>query len=323
MRFVVYGAGGIGGVLGGRLHQHGHEVALIARGAHGEAIRERGLRVESPDGAVTLSIETVAAPVSLAWKDGDIVLLAMKSQDTANALNDLMSVVSRDTPVVCVQNGVANERMALRLFQNVYGVCVMCPTSYLQAGVVQAHSTPVTGIMDVGRFPSGADATATAIARAFSESTYLSEARADIMRWKYQKLLMNLSNAVEAACGPSARGGEVAARAKSEGVAVLQAARIGYASDEEDAARRDDHLRLRPIGEQRRGGGSTWQSLARGVGTLETDYLNGEIVLLGREHGVPTPANELLQELARELVEAGAPPGSISADDVLARLPPS
>jgi 2-dehydropantoate 2-reductase len=213
--------------------------------------------------------------------------------------------------------------MALRLFPNVYGVCVMCPTSYLQAGVVQAHSTPLTGIMDVGRFPSGVDVTATAIACAFRESTYLSEARTDIMRWKYQKLLMNLSNAIEAACGPTARGGEVAARAKAEGIAVFQAAGIDHASDEEDAVRRGDHVRLRPIGEQRRGGGSTWQSLARGAGALETDFLNGEIVLLGRQHGVPTPANELLQAVARELVLAGAPPGSVSADDVLARLSPA
>ncbi|MEY2432281.1 MAG: 2-dehydropantoate 2-reductase [Acidimicrobiaceae bacterium] len=323
MRFVVFGAGGVGGVLGGRLHQQGHDVVLIARGAHGEAIRNSGLQVESPEGAVMLSIETVAAPSDVGWKDGDIALLSMKSQDTANALRDLVDVASRDTPVVCVQNGVANERMALRLFPIVYGVCVMCPTSYLQPGVVQAHSTPVTGIMDIGRVPSGADATATAIAGAFSESTYFSEARPDIMRWKHQKLLMNLSNAIEAACGPSARGSEVAARAKAEGIAVFQAAGIDYASDEEDAARRGDHLRLRPIGEQRRGGGSTWQSLARGAGTLETDFLNGEIVLLGRQYGVPTPVNELLQQLARELVMAGAPPGSLSADSVLARLSPA
>jgi 2-dehydropantoate 2-reductase len=323
MRFVIFGAGGIGGVLGGRLHQHGHDVILIARGTHGDAIRERGLLVESPDGAVTLPTQTVAAPSDIAWKDGDVVLLGMKSQDTANALSDLSSVASRATPVVCVQNGVANERMALRLFPNVYGVCVMCPTSYLQAGAVQAHSTPVTGIMDIGRFPSGVDATAMAIAGAFDKSTFLSEARPDIMRWKYQKLLMNLSNAIEAACGPSARGGEIAGRAKAEGIAVFRAAGIDYASDEEDAARRGDHLRLRPIGEQRRGGGSTWQSLARGAGTLETDFLNGEIVLLGRLYGVPTPANALLQELARELVLAGAPPGSLSADDVLARLSPA
>jgi 2-dehydropantoate 2-reductase len=320
VRFVVYGAGGIGGVLGGRLFEHGHEVVLIARGAHGEAIRERGLVVESPDTTVTLRIEAVATPGEVAWKDGDVVLLAMKSQDTASALDALVDSVDRSTPIVCAQNGVANERIALRQFANVYGVCVMCPTTYLEAGIVQAHSAPTTGIMDIGRYPSGVDETATAIARAFSESSYVSDAVPDIMRSKYQKLLMNLGNAIEAACGPSARGGELADRAKAEGVAVLTAAGIAFAGDEEDAARRGTHLSLRPIGGQRRGGGSTWQSFARGAHAVETDFLNGEIVLLGRQHGIPSPVNEVLQDLARELTRAGAAPGSLSVDEVLTRV---
>jgi 2-dehydropantoate 2-reductase len=320
MRFVVYGAGGIGGVLGGRLFEHGHEVLLIARGAHGEAIRQRGLVLESPETTVTLHIDTVERPDEVAWKDGDVVLLTMKSQDTADALSALIDLVGRATPVVCVQNGVANERSALRLFANVYGVCVMCPTTYLEPGVVQANSSPTTGIMDIGRYPSGVDTVAVDTAAAFGTSNYLSDARPDIMRSKYQKLLMNLGNSIEAICGPSARGGELVDRAKAEGVAVLDAAGIDVASDEEDAARRGDHLRLRPIGGQRRGGGSTWQSFARGSRAIETDFLNGEIVLLGREHDVPTPVNELLQVLMRELVLAGAAPGSMPVDEVFARL---
>jgi 2-dehydropantoate 2-reductase len=323
MRFVVYGAGGIGGVLGARLFEHGHDVVLVARGAHGEAIRDRGLTVETPDTTVTLRIDAVASPHEVAWKAGDVVLLTMKSQDTVDALGALVDLVEPETPVVCVQNGVANERAALRLFANVYGVCVMCPTSYLEAGVVQAHSTPTTGIMDIGRYPLGVDDVGIDVAGAFSESTYLSDARPDIMRSKYQKLLMNLGNSIEAACGPSARGCELAAQAKAEGVAVLTAAAIDFATDEEDAARRGDHLRMRPIGGQRRGGGSTWQSFARGTRAIETDFLNGEIVLLGRQHGVPTPVNELLQRMARELALAGASPGSMSVDEVLTRLEPA
>ena len=52
---------------------------------------------------------------------------------------------------------VENERAALRFFPNVYGVCVMCPAVHLEPGVVQAYSTPVPGILHLGRFPSGAD----------------------------------------------------------------------------------------------------------------------------------------------------------------------
>ena len=319
-RFVVYGAGGIGGVLGARLFEHDHDVVLIARGEHGEVIRRQGLRVESPEGSVTVSVPAATHPRDVDWRDGDVVLLAMKSQDTEPALVDLIPLVGPTTAIVSLQNGVANERTALRHFRNVYGVCVMCPTTYLQPGVVQANSTPNTGILDIGRYPTGVDDTARAIAAAFSTSTYVSEPRADIMRWKHQKLLMNLGNIIEAACGPSARAGELAVRARAEGVAVLEAAGIAFASDEEDRERRGDLLRLRPIEGQRRGGGSTWQSLARGATALETDYLNGEIVLLGREHGVPTPVNEMLQRLAHELAVNGASPGSLEPDAVLARL---
>ena len=69
-----------------------------------------------------------------------------------------------------------------------------------------------------------------------------------------------------------------------------------------------------------RQGGSSWQSLARGLGSIETDYLTGEIVLLGRLHRVPTPVNDLLQRLANRMAAEGRPPGSVAAEDVLARL---
>jgi 2-dehydropantoate 2-reductase len=320
MRFVVYGAGGIGGVLGARLSESGHDAVLIARGVHGETMRRNGLRVEAPERTVTVQLPVAAHPSDVDWREGDVVLLTMKSQDTEAALVDLVPLVEPSTAVVCLQNGVANERMALRHFRNVYGVCVMCPTTYLEPGVVQANSTPNTGILDIGRYPDGVDENAVAVAAAFSASTYVSEPRPDIMRWKHQKLLMNLANIVEAACGPTARAGELATRAREEGVAVFEAAGIAFASDEEDRERRGDLLRMRPIDGQRRGGGSTWQSVARGATSLETDYLNGEIVLLGREHGVPTPVNELLQHVAYELGASGAPPGSMAPDELLARL---
>jgi 2-dehydropantoate 2-reductase len=322
MRFIVYGAGGIGGVIGGRLAEAGHPVTLIARGAHLAAIRDRGLRVESPDRVVTLPLPAVADPRVLTFADGDVVILAMKGQDTAAALEALRDAEGADAvALVCAQNGVANERAALRRFANVYGMCVMCPTSHLEPGVVQAHSAPITGILDVGRYPDGRDDVARLVAAALSESTFVSEPREDIMRWKHQKLLMNLANVVEAACGSDARGAEAAVRAKDEGIAVYRAAGIVCASDEEDRERRGNLLTMHPIDGQKRGGGSTWQSLARGSPSIETDFLNGEIVLLGRLHGVPTPVNERLQRLGRELAASGAAPGSLRAEDLLVPAP--
>jgi 2-dehydropantoate 2-reductase len=321
MRFIIYGAGGIGGVLGGRLFEAGHAVTLIARGDHFAALRDNGLRIEAPDRTVTLPVPVVDDPRTLALTDDDVVILAMKSQDTAAALDQLRAASgAAGVAVVCAQNGVANERAAVRRFANVYGICVMCPTSHLEPGVVQAHSTPVTGILDIGRYPHGVDAIAETVAAALGASSFVSEARADIMRWKHQKLLMNLANAVEAACGPDARASDIAARARDEGIAAYRAAGIAFASDEEDRERRGSLLTMHRIDGRKRGGGSSWQSLARGSGSIETDYLNGEIVLLGRLHGVPTPVNELLQRVARELALSGAPPGSLAADDLLARV---
>ena len=140
----MYGAGGVGGVLGARLAQHGSDVALIARGKHYEAIRADGLTVESPDEVVRLTLPVFNHPSQISWSKDDIVLLTMKSQDTAAAVDALASVAASGIPIFCVQNGVANERMALRRFANVYGVFVYCASSYLAPGVVQAWHAPMT-----------------------------------------------------------------------------------------------------------------------------------------------------------------------------------
>ena len=147
VRFVVYGAGAIGGVLGARLAQHGHDVVLIARGPHHEAIKADGLRVQDPDGESTFRLDVVDHPTRLTMREDDKVLLTVKSQHTAGAIEALRPVAPPATPIVCLQNGVENERLALRLFPNVYGVAVMCPTSHLEPGVVLAHSSPLTGIL--------------------------------------------------------------------------------------------------------------------------------------------------------------------------------
>ena len=211
MRFAVLGAGAIGGVVGGRLAEHGHETVLIARGQQYAAIRERGLQVESPDAVAAIDVPVVDHPARIKWTADDVVLLTVKTQDTVSALCDLAAVAPADAPIVCMQNGVESERLAARWFARVYGVCVMCPTTYLIPGVVQAWSSPTTGILDIGRYPAGVDAATAAIAAALRTSTFTPRRRHDIMRWKYGKLVMNLGNAVEAICGPPARHGPIGA----------------------------------------------------------------------------------------------------------------
>jgi 2-dehydropantoate 2-reductase len=327
MRFIVFGAGGIGGVVGGRLAQHGHDVGLIARGRHFEAIRDRGLRIESPDDVVTLRLPVFDRPDRIAYTQDDVVLLGMKSQDTLAALDELAAVAPPTIPIVCVQNGVANERIALRRFANVYGVFVYCATAHLKPGVVQAWYAPTTGILDIGRYPAGADEVSGSVAAAFRRSTFLAEDRADIMRWKYRKLLMNLGNAVEALSGRLERGNAIVGEARREGVECLTAAGIPFVPEEPLGAAgapspssREKTLELRPIDGQYRGGGSTWQSLERRTYRLETDYLNGEIVLLGRLHGIPTPVNDMLQQLSKRAALEGQAPGAMTLEGLAETL---
>jgi len=319
MRFVVFGAGAVGGVVGGRLFEHGHEVVLIARGRHLEIMRDVGLTLEAPDRTAVLPVPCAAAAADVDFRADDVVLLAVKSQHTADALNALIAVVPRDTPVVCLQNGVANERAALRHFANVYGVTVVCPTAQLDPGVVRAYSTPIAGLLDIGRYPAGIDDTARSVAAAFERSTFSSVACDDIVRWKWAKLLSNLGNAIEAVCGPPARRGPIGELVRDEARLCLQAAGIDHATADEERRRLGDLLHMASIGGAPRPGGSSWQSLARSTGTIETDFLNGEIVLLGRMYGIATPANALLQELATEMARRGRPPGAMSPEEFLAR----
>jgi 2-dehydropantoate 2-reductase len=318
VRWVVYGAGAVGGVLGARLHEAGHDVVLVARGEHRRAILERGLTLRTPDGARTLSVPTVGTAAELHLGDPAVVLLAVKSHQTQAALEDLVAATPSQTPVVALQNGVCNERTLLRFFADVYGVCVMMPTAHLEPGVVEQQSHPVPGILDVGRYPGGVDATTRLVADVFGSAGFVSQAREDIMAWKHRKLLANLANAVQACCGPGPAAEELTARARAEGADVLHRAGVAVVSEEADGERRGNILRSGGAGG--RSGGSSWQSLRRGTGSIESDYLNGEVVLLGRLHGVPTPVNELLRRTAVAMAREGGAPGSLDAAQLLSRL---
>jgi len=321
MRFVILGAGAIGGVIGGRLAQHGREVMLIARGAHYAAIRDRGLRLESPDESQDIRLPVVDAPSQVNWTSDDVLLIATKTQDTEAALDAVRTTAPRELPIFCAQNSVANERMASVWFTDVHGVFVWCPADYLVPGQVQVWSSPKSGILHVGRYPNGSSAVAEAVAEALRASSFIAEPKTDIMRWKYRKLLSNLGNAVDALCGRSARDRGLYEGARAEGVACLEAAGISFvADDEQDAKALESQVQSRTIAGQERRGGSSWQSLERRLGSIETDFLNGEIVELGRRHGVPTPVNAVLQRLSQEAARDHRLPGSFDPDLVLSLI---
>jgi 2-dehydropantoate 2-reductase len=316
MRCVVLGAGAIGSVLGARLAQSGHDVYAVGRRAHVEAITEHGLRVAFPDGEDVVRFPAVATldelDALLDWSEVDAVALCVKSQDTEAAVRELARHAESSVPILCVQNGVSNEDVALRRFANVYGVLVSCPTAYLEPGVVRAYSSPVTGVLDIGRYPFGRDVFAAQVSRVWSGAGFASEVRADVTAFKYGKLVTNLGNAVEALCGSSARGGNLDRLAMDEARTVLFAAGIHAEFAPVSAL-----VQVRTVGGERRPGGSSWQSVFRRTGGIETDYLNGEIVRIGRMHGIATPVNAELQRAANRLVARGGAAGSVSELDLL------
>jgi 2-dehydropantoate 2-reductase len=317
MRYVIYGAGAVGGVIGGRLHAAGFDVTLIARGAHLDALRSGGLHLITPEGDEHHFVPVAAGPEECDL-DGAVVIMTMKSQDTVAALDALMVAAPPGVRVVCAQNGVANERAALRRFEHVYGMPVWLPAVFVTPGTVVQYSSPLAGSLDIGRYPQGDDAAAAAIAADFTAARFASTTRPRVMRAKYRKLLSNLGNALDAVCADRFQSG-LYKRAQEEAEAVFDAAGIDVQPAEEAAT---SHVTIKDIEGQEWAGSSSRQSLLRSTGSVEADYLNGEIVLLGRLHGVATPVNALLQREANRAARARREPGQMTTAQLEAMIGP-
>jgi 2-dehydropantoate 2-reductase len=315
VRYIVYGAGAVGGAIGGLLAGAGRHAVLVARGRHLDALRADGLEIRRPGGPVRVAVDAIASG-DLAVTSSDVVILAVKSQDTFSALDGIAAAGGRGAALVCAQNGVDNERQASRFFERVYGLAVLMPASHLEPGIIELGEQPAPGVLDLGRYPDGTDALAEAVAADLRAAGFESVAHPAIMTRKYRKLLANLSNVLDAAAGPVGRRSELAEAARAEAWACFAAAGIEVGSEAEDLERRRRMVgSARPMGNAAHPS-SSWQSLARGTGTIEVDYLNGEIVLLGRLHKVATPVNELLCRLGARLVADRVPPGSVPVDRI-------
>lgn len=319
MRYIIYGAGGIGGGIGARLDQHGHDVVLIARGEHLACILSDGLTVRTPEETFTAQIPAVDHPSEIAFREDDVVLLTTKAQDSVAALNDLREAAGPDVPVVCAQNGVAGERMAARRFSRVYAMLVMMPAVFLEPGEVVLHGTPLSAWLDAGRYPTGLDPLIEQVCADISASRMTSTPDPAPMRIKYAKLRTNLNNAMDALIGDESRGGPVVKAMQREAEACFAAAGIDVATREELRDRRSEAFTQGEVPGFGRPGASTWQSMARGRG-IEADFLNGEIVLLGTQHGVPTPYNRAVQIMANAAARSGAEPGSGAAESEIVEL---
>lgn len=317
MRFIVYGVGAIGGVVAGALAAEGREVVGVARGKRQDVLQNQGMTLLSPSGSKEVKFDCVSSAAKIDLRSDDAILLTVKSQDTSAALADLLAAGVQDQPIFCVQNGVANEPAALRFFPNVHGVNVMLPCEYATPGETIAWCSPYYGNFDIGRYPHGLDDADRQLAAALTPAGIGGYPTDDVMRFKYGKLLRNLGNIVEAALGRGVDDGILTQALMDEGKAVLGRAGLAWIDVGENDPRRQQ-MKSGDVPGRPRTGSSTSQSLARGAGTIETDYLNGEIVLLGRIHGVATPANAYATRLAARLARDKAAQGSVSPDEFAA-----
>jgi len=292
--YVLYGAGAVGAVIGARLHLAGKDVTLVARGDHLARITADGLVLDTAEGRRVLQVPAAGGAEAVTWRDDTVVVLAVKSHQTEAALADLVEHAPASAPVVCAQNGVTNEPAALRRFASTYAITVMLPAQHLEPGVVVQGCDPVPGILDIGRYPSGTDDVTDRVAGDLRAAGFESVPRADIMAWKYRKLVTNAVGDV-AAVLPEEEAEALKPLVRAEAEAVLAAAGIPVVSHEADLERRGDLLRVRP---DVTGPNSLGQSLARRTSGTEVDFRAGEVVLLGRLHGVPTPVNERVQAAA-------------------------
>jgi 2-dehydropantoate 2-reductase len=319
VRVVIYGAGAVGSLMGGRLRQSGANVVLVGRPAHVRAIRSGGLTLRSAHGSESVAIDAVTSLAELTPHADDVVIITAKTQDTP-PMHDAIVAWSPHPAVVCGTNGVEHERMALRRFEHVYGMLIQMPAQFEKPGEVTVLCGPTNAILDVGRYPTGIDSMAEELAALVDASPHVrSEADANIMVKKYGKLLLNLGNIADAAAGLGGRFADVSRAAKEEGVAVYRAASIEWEPSGEAAASYASRMATMkfdiPDGDTFVGG-STWQSLIKGASSIETDYFTGEILLLARLHGVAVPANEHLHQLAARMLSREIAPGSFTVEQL-------
>ena len=172
-----------------------------------------------------------------------------------------------------------------------------------------APGEPSVGVFWLGRYPGGLDPDAESWAAQLRRANFGVRLVEDLPRWKAGKLLSNLGNAVDALFPDHERSGELNRALRAEGRRVLAAAGQDPADLRADPEVDLAGYRLAPALLDRYGGSSTRQSLRRAAGGTEADFLNGEIVLLGRLHGVPTPVNAALQAAVAAAARDGVPPG--------------
>ncbi|WP_420112227.1 ketopantoate reductase family protein [Pseudactinotalea sp.] len=336
MRYVIIGAGAIGAGIGGLLAETGSDTLLVARGDHLAAMRERGLTIRTPDTTFTCHPAVAASPDEAELRADDVLVLATKTHQAADALatwadapvhenGAVVGTAGERLPLLTALNGVASEEIALRWFARVYGVCVWMPAMLASPGEVIVRCAPVRAILHVARYPAsvaddGDAALLGQVAEEWGRAGIDVPRPDDVMPWKYRKLLGNLGNAVQALLGEGSEGEDITEAARAEARKLYEAAGIALNSEESEQQSRGKLTSGPVAGAPDQMGGSTWQSLQRGSGSAETDYLNGEIVTIAHRIGRRAPINAALALMMRAAAAQGSRPGSVTPDRLRAAV---
>jgi len=332
MRIIVYGAGAIGSIIGGYLHNCGQETLLICSEAHAKAISQGGLKITGVQGDHVIKVPAVSDVEQIEFREDDVVFLTMKTYDTEAAVGKLGDAASH-LIAVCFQNSVRNEEFAATRFGRVYGGIAFFGAKYLEPGKVVHTAENSLGI---GAYPKGLDSTVDTISAPLTRAGFAVTPYPNIMAVKWSKLFRNLNNALFAITGMPVLGGikyeesrfmmadileEALHVVQKEGVEILPLAGQQPPDQMIDSLRRpgdrsfdvpdDEETMLRP---------STWQDLYLKRGRTEVEYLNGEIVRLGQKQKTPTPLNSLMVRVVSEMASKGVQPGAYTVSRLRAMV---
>lgn len=287
------GAGAVGCYYGGMLARAGHEVTMIGRAQHAEAMRKGGLRVQTK--AFDASFPVQAATEASAVRGAKVVLFCVKSGDTESAGAALKPHLDPGASILTLQNGVDNaERLrAVLPGHAVAAAVVYVATEMAGPGHLKHHGRGELVIEPA----AGSERVAEAL-RAAGVPTDIS---GNVRGALWLKLILNCAyNAISAIAqkpyGENVKGDgiwDVMRDVVDECLAVAKADGVHVPADAHTAARK----LVEGMPSQY---SSTAQDLARGKPT-EIDFLNGYVVRRGQELGVPTPANRVLWALVKLL----------------------
>ncbi|MBB3643637.1 ketopantoate reductase family protein [Variovorax atrisoli] len=287
MKVAVMGAGAVGCYYGAMLARAGHEVVLIGRPSHVEAVDARGLRLETKafDEHVRVAASTEASVV----QGADLVLFCVKSTDTESAAGQIRPHLAPGALVLTLQNGVDNDqrvRSVLPPSNEVAAAVVYVATEMAGPGHVKHHGR--------GELVIAPSARSEEVARQLEAAGVPTQISPNVRGSLWAKLILNcaynaLSAVTQLPYGVLVKGTGVADVIRdvvAECLAVAKAEGVDVVGDTDAAVRAIAQTMPSQYS-------STAQDLARAKPT-EIDHLNGLIVRRGEALGVPTPANRVL-----------------------------